>query len=376
MAFLGISEFKWFVGVVEDRHDPQKLGRLRVRCLGIHTSDKTKIATADLPWASVSLPTTASGISGLGQSPSFIVEGSWVWGYFRDGSDLLQELVIVGTLPGKPSELGKTASGFYDPNSRLDADGQPTGVSVYPENKDEPDTNRLAVNNPDKKHISLVLRETVRFINTGIPTADFDEISPNITASDTDNWNQPEITYNAVYPYNHVFESEGGHIKEFDDSFTIDKDGVRTNHYRIHERHSSGTGYEIDTAGNRIDINTASYFNITNKDNKHYIRGNSDVTIDGRHKVYINKSGIADNNYDIQVGPNANVNIQVDNGNLNVVTKTGQFNFDVGADFNVNVGGNYNLNVQGSETKTVEGTTTHNTTGSTTIRGSTIDLNP
>ena len=376
MAFLGISEFKWFVGVVEDRHDPEKLGRLRVRCLGIHTSDKTKIATADLPWASVSLPTTASGISGLGQSPSFIVEGSWVWGYFRDGSDLLQELVIVGTLPGKPSELGKTASGFYDPNSRLDADGQPTGVSVYPENKDEPDTNRLAVNNPDKKHISLVLRETVRFINTGIPTADFDEISPNITASDTDNWNQPEITYNAVYPYNHVFESEGGHIKEFDDSFTIDKDGVRTNHYRIHERHSSGTGYEIDTAGNRIDINTASYFNITNKDNKHYIRGNSDVTIDGRHKVYINKSGIADNNYDIQVGPNANVNIQVDNGNLNVVTKTGQFNFDVGADFNVNVGGNYNLNVQGSETKTVEGTTTHNTTGSTTIRGSTIDLNP
>ena len=83
MAFLGISEFKWFIGVVEDRHDPEKLGRLRVRCLGIHTSDKNKIATADLPWASVTLPTTASGISGLGQSPSFIVEGSWVWGYLE-----------------------------------------------------------------------------------------------------------------------------------------------------------------------------------------------------------------------------------------------------------------------------------------------------
>ena len=374
MAFLGISEFKWFVGVVEDRHDPQKLGRLRVRCLGIHTSDKTKIATADLPWASVSLPTTASGISGLGQSPSFIVEGSWVWGYFRDGSDLLQELVIVGTLPGKPSELGKTASGFYDPNSRLDADGQPTGVSIYPKQASEPDTNRLAVNDTTKEHGSLTSRKAARLEN--IPTADFDEISPNITASDTDNWSQPSITYNAVYPYNHVFESESGHIKEFDDSFTVDKDGVRTNHYRIHERHNSGTSYEIDIHGNRIDLNTASYFNITNKDNKHYIKGNSDVTIDGRHKVYINKSGIADNNYDIQVGPNANVNIQVDNGNLNVVTKTGQFNFDVGADFNCNVAGNYNLNVQGNETKTVEGTTTHNTTGSTTIRGSTIDLNP
>ena len=374
MAFLGISEFKHFVGVVEDRFDPEKLGRLRVRCLGIHTSDKNKIGTADLPWASVMLPTTSSGISGLGQSPSFIVEGAWVWGYFRDGDGLMQEMVIVGTLPGRPAELGKTASGFYDPNSRLDENGEPTGVSVYPKEFAEPDTNRLAVNNLEKEHSSLTARKAARLEN--IPTADFDEISPNITASDTDNWSQPSITYNAVYPYNHVFESESGHIREYDDSFTIDENGIRTNHYRIHERHSSGTGYEIDTAGNRIDINTASYFNITNKDNKHYIRGNSDVTIDGRHKVYINKSGIADNNYDIQVGPNANVNIQVDNGNLNVVTKTGQFNFDVGADFNCNVAGNYNLNVQGNETKTVEGSTTHNTTGSTTIRGRTIDLNP
>ena len=372
MAFLGISEFKWFVGVVEDRHDPQKLGRLRVRALGIHTSDKSKIATADLPWASVILPSTSAGISGLGQSPSFIVEGAWVWGYFRDESK--QEPVVVGTMPGQPAELGITASGFYDPNSRLDENGEPTGVSVYPKQKDEPDTNRLAVNNPDKEHITLTARKAAREEN--IPTADFDEVGSNIQASDTDNWSQPAITYNAVYPYNHVFESESGHVREYDDSFTIDKDGVRTNHYRIHERHSSGTGYEIDTAGNRIDLNTASYFNITNADNKHYIKGNSDITIDGRHKVYINKSGTADNNYDIQVGPNANVNIQVDNGNLNVVTKTGQFNFDVGADFNCNVAGNYNLNVQGNETKTVEGTTTHNTTGATTIRGRTIDLNP
>jgi len=374
MAFLGISEFKHFVGVVEDRFDPEKLGRLRVRCLGIHTSDKNKIATADLPWASVMLPTTASGISGLGQSPSFIVEGAWVWGYFRDGDGLMQEMVIVGTLPGRPAELGKTASGFYDPNSRLDENGEPTGVSVYPKEFAEPDTNRLAVNNPEKEHESLTARKAARLEN--IPTADFDEISPNITASDTDNWSQPSITYNAVYPYNHVFESESGHIREYDDSFTIDENGIRTNHYRIHERHSSGTSYEIDTAGNRIDLNMASYFNITEKDNKHFIKGDSDITIDGRHKVYINKSGTADNNYDIQVGPNANVNIQVDNGNLNVVTKEGKFNFDVGSDMNINVGGNYNLNVQGSETKTVEGSTTHNTTGSTTIRGRTIDLNP
>ena len=57
-----------------------------------------------------------------------------------------------------------------------------------------------------------------------------------------------------------MFESESGHIKEYDDSFTVDEDGIRTNHYRIYERHSSGTSYEIDTAGNRIDLNIFTQF--------------------------------------------------------------------------------------------------------------------
>ncbi len=231
MAFLGISNFKWFIGVVEDRHDPLKVGRLKVRCLGIHTSDKNKIPTADLPWASVALPVTSSGISGIGHSATGIVEGSWVWGYFRDGEYLMQELVVVGTLPGKPSELGNPNAGFYDPNRRsTDEDEDDYDISVYPRNIAEPDTNRLAVNNADKPAASLVSRRLARI--EGVPTADFDAVGNNITASDTDTWNQPEIAYNAVYPYNHVFESESGHIKEYDDSFTIDADGIRTNHYR------------------------------------------------------------------------------------------------------------------------------------------------
>ena len=362
MAFLG-KNFHWFIGVVEDRHDPLKVGRLRVRCLGIHTGDKLTLPTADLPWASVLLPTTSAGISGLGQSPSFIVEGAWVWGYFRDESK--QEPVVVGTMPGQPAELGTTASGFYDPNSRLDENGEPTGVSVYPKEKDEPDVNRLAVNNSQKEHSTFTLRKAERI--TDIPTADFDAVGSNITASDTDNWNEPEISYKAIYPYNHVFESESGHIKEYDDTNLNE---------RIHERHKSGTSYEMLPNGDLVTLVKNSNYLITSSNNKAFIQGDSDITINGRHKVYINKNGQENNNYDIQIGPGANVNIQVDNGNLNVVTKTGQFNFDVGSDFNCNVAGNYNLNVQGNEIKTVEGNTTHNTTGATTIRGRTIDLNP
>ena len=49
--FSGRNGFIWYTGVVEDRQDPQYLGRVRVRCIGIHTDDKIELPTADLPWA-------------------------------------------------------------------------------------------------------------------------------------------------------------------------------------------------------------------------------------------------------------------------------------------------------------------------------------
>ena len=40
---MGQDGFVWAIGVVEDRFDPEKLGRVRVRWLGYHTEDKEKI---------------------------------------------------------------------------------------------------------------------------------------------------------------------------------------------------------------------------------------------------------------------------------------------------------------------------------------------
>ena len=111
--FLGHNGFLWFCGVVEDRQDPQKAGRVKVRALGHHTANTTILPTADLPWAQLMLPSTSAGISGLGQSPTGLVEGTWVLGYFRDGIDR-QEPIVLGTMPGVPAELSQ-AGGFYDP---------------------------------------------------------------------------------------------------------------------------------------------------------------------------------------------------------------------------------------------------------------------
>ena len=356
--FLGRNGFIWFNGVVEDRQDPQKLGRLRVRCVGIHTDNKDDLPTSDLPWSQLIHPITSSGISGLGSSPGFVVEGTWVFGYFRDGVNM-QEPMIIGTLPGKPVELADTSKGFYDPNG------------VYPKYKDEVDTNRLATNDSNNPHLGLELRKLTR--KTGVPTADFDlvpiqeHISTEITASDSDTWDQPAIPYNAVYPYNHVFESESGHITEIDDT----KDNER-----LFTSHRTGTSQEIDKDGNQVNIVKGDHYNIVSGKRQAIIEGNADLTIGGRHKIYINKNGQTGNHYDIQIGPNASVNIQIDKGDMNVVLKDGKMNTNVAGDYNMKIGGNMNLDVRGNKTETVSGNKQSNTTGTVIHRGSRIDLNP
>ena len=99
MAFLGQDGFVWAIGVVEDRFDPEKLGRVRVRWLGYHTEEKEKILTKDLPWAQVMQSVGNSAMAGVGDAPVSLVEGTWVVGFFRD-PDSLQDPVVIGTMPG------------------------------------------------------------------------------------------------------------------------------------------------------------------------------------------------------------------------------------------------------------------------------------
>ena len=137
--FMGKDGFTWFVGCVEDRNDPERLGRVRVRCLGYHTEDKTKIPTEDLPWASVMMPVTTPSMNGLGETPSFLTPGSWVIGFFTD-SQTMQEPVVMGTLPGRNSVDRDKSKGFSDPTDEYTSDFGP-----YPLRLNEPDVNRLGI---------------------------------------------------------------------------------------------------------------------------------------------------------------------------------------------------------------------------------------
>ena len=102
--FMGADGFVWFTGVVEDRDDPEKLGRVRVRCLGWNSESLQDIPKSDLPWAHVMHSINNPSMQGLGNTPSFLVEGSWVVGFFLDAVEKQQPL-IIGSLPGKPTSV-------------------------------------------------------------------------------------------------------------------------------------------------------------------------------------------------------------------------------------------------------------------------------
>lgn len=99
---MGEEGMAWFVGVVEDVNDPEKLGRVRVRAHYLHATDKAVTPTNELPWAVVMVPaTSASTAKGVGVSPTGLLVGSTVIGFFMDGNEG-QHPVILGTYHGIP----------------------------------------------------------------------------------------------------------------------------------------------------------------------------------------------------------------------------------------------------------------------------------
>ena len=86
-------------------------------------------------WSQLIHPITSSGISGLGSSPGFIVEGTWVFGYFRDGYAM--------------QERGNRNFAVNLLSWRKLLKVSMTLTVFTPKYKDEVDTNRLAVNDSE-----------------------------------------------------------------------------------------------------------------------------------------------------------------------------------------------------------------------------------
>ena len=88
---------------------------------------------------------------------------------------------------------------------------------------------------------------------------------------------QPENPFAARYPYNHVRETESGHLFEADDTPGAE---------RIKEAHRSGTYYEVFPDGSRVERIVRDNFTVIVGHDKVNIQGSAIVTVEGDCNFY------------------------------------------------------------------------------------------
>jgi len=114
---------QFYVGVVENRNDLLKLGRVQVRVFGVHSESLDDVPTSALPWAIPLMPATSASLSGIGHSGAQYLEGSTVFLFFQDGESK-QQPIILGGFHGIP--LGKNPFN----NSNYEGDTASVGAST------------------------------------------------------------------------------------------------------------------------------------------------------------------------------------------------------------------------------------------------------
>jgi len=342
--FAGLNGFVWWMGVVEDRQDPLKLGRCRVRIVGWHSPSKTELPTKRLPWSQQMTPINNT-------NPYAPKEGDMVVGFFIDGESA-QSPVMMGVLPGIPLSEANPQQGFNDPRTTTQLKNAPVkpgeNPTNYPRVLDEPTTSRLARNDSDS--IGKTIVQTKKTNKLG-PF----ELDP---------------TYAAKYPYNNVYESESGHAMEFDD--TPKKE-------RVHLYHREGSYIELQADG------SGAFKIVKNKNDtiggnySLYVQGNMTVEVDGNisFKSKKNISFSADGAFSVKaktISLNANDSFSAKgmSASLSGVTKT-----SVGGLTSVQTSvSGVMTKVSGVGVTSITGTAalTMGSTGLTNINGSLINL--
>ena len=132
--FLGRDGFRWWVGQIppveswtlQYRKRQKSWGnRVKVRIMGYHPQNTVDLPDEELPWASVLLSTQGgSGQSGKSK-PIRISQGDVVIGFFLDGDDA-QQPVIIGVI-GKSSYVVNGEPGPFKPFSGYTDEEKPEG---------------------------------------------------------------------------------------------------------------------------------------------------------------------------------------------------------------------------------------------------------
>jgi Gp5 N-terminal OB domain len=305
--FIGLEGFIWWLGVVEDRQDPEQLGRVRVRCFGWHTEDKNKIPTDALPWAHPMMPVN----NPAAYTPK---EGDMVMGFFMDGENA-QNPVIMGVLPGKPVKKPDYAKGFADPRKSFDVKKPGASGEAYPLKNyiKEPTLTRLSRNKPD----DTVIATRKKNKKSGIKSAG------GVT------WSEPNPAFAPKYPYNNALETESGHAFELDDT---------PNQERVHLAHRKGSFFEIDKDGSKVEKVVKDNYTLIMGDDFIYVKGKAAITVDGNFNLKTSTINIEA----AAINMAASGDIKIKGKNVNIEA-TSAMNFKAGSAGNFTAGAKLSL---------------------------------
>lgn len=312
--FMGLDGFVWWFGVVENRKDPLNIGRCQIRIFGWHTENKNLIPTKNLPWAHPIIP--------LGQNASSMVapkEGEMVFGFFMDGDDG-QYPVILGIVPGIPDFTPRNDIGFSDPRTENELQSAPR--NVLRRNYAEDGAGVFFTDDSAKRFPNQVQESTVSKLarNENLDDTIVDVKTRTTVSSVLDAreeyWSEPKTKYAAEYPYNHVYETESGHIMEFDDTPGAE---------RIHLAHRSGTFDEIHPDGSRVTKIVNKNYEILMSDDHVYIMGDCSITVNGDASLFVR------GDTDLKVGGNMKTTVRgtyevVSTGNMKFLAPRIDFN--------------------------------------------------
>jgi len=230
--------------VVEDINDPDFLGRVRLRVLGVHSPRLDLVPVDSLPWCdTLKSPDTGSGLGWTGS----VRQG--VWGYCITLNESNTDFLFLGALSGMfteaPLEQDEDGNeiGFRDPE----------GAYPYAESLNKPNVNALALGSAEGNDLSTTIHQT---INDDLVEVVGEGANPK----------EPESTDDAtIYPFNKVYEDSAGNIVEID--ATDDNERIRVYHGK------SGGRVEFDKDGNYIVKTYGDQYNLTAGDLNQQILG-------------------------------------------------------------------------------------------------------
>lgn len=213
---IGIQNPLWFIGVVENRNDPRKEGRVQVRAFGIHGTN-AQIPTERLPWAIC--------IAG-NYDPNYPIPplNAWVFGFFIDGRDA-QQPMILGLIPTQMTELIDPETNGWGtiPTEHANLNSQGSRATDF----GQPMNSRKS-RGEELEKTDILLQEVGRV------TVDLSMIEEGLVLEEPAPGAQPS------YPFNRVIETAGGHSFEMDDT---------PNAARIRLGHSEGQFLEMHQNG-------------------------------------------------------------------------------------------------------------------------------